>query len=143
MFNKYPYTDFHELNLDWVLAKLREFNGRLTSLDTEFDDILDCYVPVETRIDVINKDQVAWNNYMAARQSFEQQLYGHMFLKHVYRRATNNLKWRKLWLLKNEYKCFGIGPDDSHVLLPLDCTDSELLEYDFYEKVILAGHHKY
>ena len=22
--NKYPYTDFHELNLDWVLAKMRE-----------------------------------------------------------------------------------------------------------------------
>lgn len=24
MFNKYPYTDFHELNLDWVLAKIKE-----------------------------------------------------------------------------------------------------------------------
>lgn len=24
LFNKYPYTDFHELNLDWVLARIRE-----------------------------------------------------------------------------------------------------------------------
>ena len=24
MFNKYPYTDFHELNLDWILNRIRE-----------------------------------------------------------------------------------------------------------------------
>lgn len=30
-FNKYPYTDMHELNLDWILAKMRE-------LEIEFDE---------------------------------------------------------------------------------------------------------
>ena len=39
MFNKYPYENFHELNLDWVLAKLREFDGKLSTLTVEFDDI--------------------------------------------------------------------------------------------------------
>jgi hypothetical protein len=112
--------------------------------DTEFDDIIDCYVPVETRIDIINKDQVAWNNYMAARQSFEQQLYGHMFLKHVYRRATNNLKWRKLWLLKNDYKFYGIGPDGYHdKFLPLYCSDEKLLEFDYYKEIVLSGNHRH
>ena len=29
MFNKYPYLDFHELNLDWVIAKITEFDKKL------------------------------------------------------------------------------------------------------------------
>ena len=29
MFNKYPYTDFHELNLDWVLAKIKELTKEM------------------------------------------------------------------------------------------------------------------
>lgn len=36
MINKYPYTDFHELNLDWMLSKIKEFDARLTELNTEF-----------------------------------------------------------------------------------------------------------
>ena len=30
-FNKYPYTDMHELNLDWIIAKMRQ-------LEIEFDE---------------------------------------------------------------------------------------------------------
>lgn len=41
MFNKYPYSDFHELNLDWVLAKVRGFDGELSKLVTEFAEIKD------------------------------------------------------------------------------------------------------
>ena len=27
--NKYPYLDFHELNLDWVIEKIIEFDKKL------------------------------------------------------------------------------------------------------------------
>lgn len=29
MFNKYPYTDFHELNLDWILNEMKDLDARL------------------------------------------------------------------------------------------------------------------
>lgn len=38
MFNQYPYTDFHELNLDWILSELKQFR-------TDFyDNLLDTIV---------------------------------------------------------------------------------------------------
>ena len=33
----YPHTDFHELNLDWILSKIKEFEQRLDSIS---DDIV-------------------------------------------------------------------------------------------------------
>lgn len=31
-FNQFPYSNFHELNLDWVVNKVKEFNERLDSI---------------------------------------------------------------------------------------------------------------
>lgn len=33
MFNEFPYSDFHELNLDWVLKKVQEMEDRLNSFE--------------------------------------------------------------------------------------------------------------
>lgn len=35
-FNKYPYTDFHEMNLDWLLNAMKELDARL---DAAIDEI--------------------------------------------------------------------------------------------------------
>lgn len=32
MFNTYPYTDFHELNLDWILQKMRDLQAQMDEL---------------------------------------------------------------------------------------------------------------
>lgn len=33
--NKYPYTDFHELNLDWILSKITEFEQRIDGISED------------------------------------------------------------------------------------------------------------
>lgn len=35
MFNSFPYSDFHELNLDWILAKIKEFQNWFDNLNVE------------------------------------------------------------------------------------------------------------
>lgn len=32
-FDKFPYTDFHELNLDWILAAIKELNASMTEFE--------------------------------------------------------------------------------------------------------------
>lgn len=31
--NDFPYTDFHEINLDWILNKIKEFQERIDSFE--------------------------------------------------------------------------------------------------------------
>ena len=35
MFNEYPYTDLHELNLDWAIAKIKELDKRVDDITEE------------------------------------------------------------------------------------------------------------
>lgn len=54
-YNKYPYSDFHELNLDWIIATMKEnvaaiqaalsevstYAGRLTYVESKITDLID------------------------------------------------------------------------------------------------------
>lgn len=44
--NQIPYTNVHELNLDWILAKLQEFENRLEAIENYDDQIADLYSQV-------------------------------------------------------------------------------------------------
>ena len=35
MFQKYPYTDIHELNLDWIIQKMKDLDSRIDGLHDE------------------------------------------------------------------------------------------------------------
>ena len=45
--NKYPYTDFHELNLDWMLEKLTETQQRIDNLKEEILEAAKAYADQE------------------------------------------------------------------------------------------------
>ena len=66
MFNKYPYTDFHELNLDWFLAQFKEVTDKVTTLDetvqqfteyvTNYFDNLDVQQEVNNKLNQMAAD---------------------------------------------------------------------------------------
>lgn len=32
-FEQFPYTNFHDINLDWIIEALKELNDRVTDLE--------------------------------------------------------------------------------------------------------------
>ena len=35
LFNRFPYTNFHELNLDWIIEKVKEMNAQAVKVSSE------------------------------------------------------------------------------------------------------------
>lgn len=50
IWNKYPYTDFHELNLSWVVDKITEFEARLTDVEEDVADLKTRMTSIEGRM---------------------------------------------------------------------------------------------
>ena len=58
-FNEYPYTDFHELNLDWILLKIKELNDRIEGLKEEILTEANAYTDAKALILQGNIDTLA------------------------------------------------------------------------------------
>lgn len=48
--NKYPYTDFHELNIGWCIDKITEFEARVTSVEEDVAALKARATALETRM---------------------------------------------------------------------------------------------
>ena len=57
--NQFPYSDFHELNLDWLIAKTKELMTHMDALQAEFDKI---EVLTEEQINAMISSAIATNN---------------------------------------------------------------------------------
>ena len=95
-----------------------------------YEELDRCYVPRAHRLAALKEDEEAWWAFIRARERFSQSLGRKQ--RRAYVNATNNLKRNKLWLLKNEYRVYALtGSQFKSVLLPFDCSDKDLLQYDF------------
>lgn len=45
--NNYPYTNFHELNADWIIAKIKELISSYAELNSNFDTLTDNFNNLE------------------------------------------------------------------------------------------------
>lgn len=97
---------------------------------TDEDAMPECYVPMRIRLAALEADEKTWNDFIVSRNRFAQALTSKQ--RRTYNNATNNLMRNKLWLLKNEYHYFAIaGESYEKILLPEDCTDQQLLQYNY------------
>ena len=58
-FNKYPYTDFHELNLDWILSKMRELEEKVANIKEDILALAKAYTDEQCAILQGNIDTLA------------------------------------------------------------------------------------
>ena len=47
---RYPYTDFHEMNLDWFLSTFKELNAAWEDIKLAFDDVTDAWATMRNYI---------------------------------------------------------------------------------------------
>lgn len=70
--NQIPYTNVHELNLDWVLSKIREFDAKIQQFQTvidQFAEYVDVLQQLEPRVSALESEYSNLRSTVSSVQS--------------------------------------------------------------------------
>ena len=100
--------------------------------DRDFFDP-DFSYPLTVRRKALADERDAWKEWMSSRRLVSSRLTG--LCKDAYDNSTNNVRRRKLIMLKNRYQGFGLTSGDiMDCILPYTCKDSEMDEFSFEKR---------
>jgi hypothetical protein len=86
--------------------------------------------PLPVLRSALDKEKSAWILWMASRHKVSSLLEG--LCKETYDNATNNVRRRKLVMLKNRYQGYGlVSGDILDCILSYDCPDPEIVGFSF------------
>lgn len=74
--NRYPYTDFHELNLDWIISEMKAINDRMETLLQEAIDAATANAEayVDTKLGAIESEFAEIKNQFIALDQHVDEL---------------------------------------------------------------------
>lgn len=121
----YPYSDFHELNLDWLLAKTKSMIEKMTYLEEEFAKI---EVLTEEQIRSMINSAIATNNiYLLNELNNLHTQITNEYTSYVY----NRIEQLKVYLDNQDiyYDNLAKGYADQALIDAKTYTDDQVLNY--------------
>lgn len=123
--NQFPYSDFHELNLDWILAKTKSMIEKMTYLEEEFAKI---EVLTEEQIQSMINSAIATNNIYLLNELNNL----HTQITNEYTSYVNNrIEQLKVYLDNQDiyYDNLAKGYADQALIDAKSYTDEQVLDY--------------
>lgn len=123
--NQFPYSDFHELNLDWIIKKTKNLSSQMDYIQEEFSKIV---ILTVDQINAMIEAAIASNNIeiynslaeLKAQITMEYQSY-----------VQNQIANLKLYVDTQDVFYNGLAQSyaDHAVVLANEYTDNKLLDY--------------
>lgn len=123
--NQFPYSDFHELNLDWLLKETKSLITRMTHIEEEFSKI---EILTEEQINSMINSAIASNNIYLLNQLNEL----HTVITNEYTSYVNNrINQLKVYLDNQDvyYDNLAKGYADQSLIQAKEYTDDKVLDY--------------